>query len=65
MILLDRWILSAVVYSVLRFEDIGVAVTGAYYTDLVDGERIPDVTLLIEEPAEVIVQRMQYRLQHL
>ena len=36
-----------------------------YYKCIVKGERIPDVTLVIEEPAEVIVSRMEYRLARL
>ena len=64
-ILLDRWILSAVVYSAMRFEDVGHKTNSSYFADLVNGERIPNVTLVIEEPGEVIVQRMQYRLERL
>ncbi len=64
-ILLDRWVLSAVVYSAMRFEDIGVPMPAEYFDSIVDGERMPDVTLVIEEPAEVIVSRMADRLSKL
>ena len=36
-----------------------------YYKCIVEGERVPDVTLVIEEPADVIVSRMEYRLARL
>ena len=49
----------------MRFEDIGMPMQAEYFESIVYGERVPDITLVIEEPAEVIVSRMEYRLSKL
>ena len=49
----------------MRFQDIGMPMQEEYFKSIVEGERVPDVTLVIEEPADVIVSRMEYRLARL
>ncbi len=64
-VLLDRWTLSGIVYSALRFDDIGTIQPLDYYEELIKDEAVPDITVVIEEPAEVIVDRMDQRLANI
>jgi thymidylate kinase len=53
-VLLDRWTLSGVVYSKIRFMDIGCEPETGYYDQLIKKELIPTATVLLEQDPFVI-----------
>ena len=62
MVIVDRWTMSAAVYSILRFEALGIQVTDEYIASIIQGELVPDHTLVIEADSHVIVERMKKRI---